>query len=103
MPVIGRSLRPIRVDRSGEVIIGQYHGWTDENPVGQRRWFVHQGVVLDFAVIAYCDPGTHVGTPTDDAVAAELGALANLGKVPNGATLTNSCLITNVSAINNTD
>src|SRR5690606_3401039 len=89
LPVVRGLGGAVRVDGTGEVVVGEHHAGAHEDAVLEHGGLVDQGVVLDLAAVSHDDAGADVGAATDDAVATDAGVLSHLGQVPDRGPVSN--------------
>jgi hypothetical protein len=84
-------------DGSGIVVIREHDRRPDEDTVLEHSGLVHEGVVLQLAVVAHDDTRTHVSSPTDDASSSQPSSLADLSKRPDRGAVTQDDVVSNFS------
>ena len=74
----------VRGDGARVEIVGEHNCRAYKDAIFKDRWFVHERIVLNLAVVTEHDASTYICTATDDASGTQSGAFANLSEGPYG-------------------
>src|SRR5262245_66586969 len=89
LPIGATFQRTVRVDCSGQFVIGQDYPRPEKDAILQRRAVVEKASVLDLHVIADDHIEIDIYALTKDAIPPNPGPLSHLGLMPDTATLAN--------------
>jgi hypothetical protein len=73
---------PADIHRTRIDVVGKHCSRTDENLVLKPGGLVDESVILKLHIVTDDDPGTDVGSPADDAPAAQASVLSYLSQMP---------------------